>query len=123
MSPKVNIMTDLGLTTNEYIVDGKYWSASKLIQWCKEKKYPTFKLLLAGVNLSFMPWSCDSLDDFIWHTKRIKEADLKYPIILDDYGRICDGYHRICKAILENKAEINAIRIETMPKPDRQDEK
>lgn len=122
MNPKVKITSEQGLAENRYHVDGKYWAAANLVAWCKEKKYPTFKLPLAAVNLADMPWHIADLDTYIWETKRVMNTDLKYPIILDDYGRICDGYHRVCKAILEGKSEIDAIRIEKMPNPDGYDE-
>lgn len=122
MNPKVKITSEQGLAENRYHVDGKYWAAANLVAWCKEKKYPTFKLPLAAVNLAGMPWHIADLDTYIWETKRVMNTDLKYPIILDDYGRICDGYHRVCKAILEGKSEIDAIRIEKMPNPDGYDE-
>ena len=48
--------------------------------------------------------------------------ELKYPILIDHLGRICDGYHRIVKAIIENKTEIDATRIEEMPRPDGYEE-
>lgn len=88
----------------------------------KEKNYPVFKLPLAGVNLEHLPWEINTLDDIIWHSKRIQDTDLNHPILIDHLGRICDGYHRIVKAIIENKTEIDAIRIEEMPRPDGYEE-
>lgn len=38
---------------------------------------------------------------------RIKNADLKYPIIIHN-GYIIDGVHRLCKAHLKGKTEIKA---------------
>lgn len=111
-----------GLAENRYTADGKIWAASNLVSWVKEKNYPVFKLPLAGVNLEHLPWEINTLDDIIWHSKRIQDTDLNHPILIDHLGRICDGYHRIVKAIIENKTEINAIRIEEMPRPDGYEE-
>lgn len=111
-----------GIAENRYIFDGKVWSASTLVNWCKEKEYTTFKLPLAAIDLYQMPWELHTIDDFIWHCKRMDDVDTEYPIILDNYGRICDGFHRVCKAIIDNKTEIDAIRIEEMPRPDGQEE-
>ena len=47
--------------------------------------------------------------------KRTNNADLKYPIILTDKGVICDGWHRLCKAVYQGDEYIKAIRIEKMP--------
>ena len=48
------------------------------------------------------------------HMKRIKKADLKYPLIVipnkyDKYGAILDGNHRFGKMILENKREVKFV--------------
>ena len=48
------------------------------------------------------------------HMKRIKKADLKYPLIVipdkyDKYGGILDGNHRFGKIILENKREVKFV--------------
>ena len=52
----------------------------------------------------------------------MQDCSLNYPIILDDCGQIADGYHRLCKAILEGRETIKAIRLEEMPAPDRIEE-
>ena len=39
---------------------------------------------------------------------RIKNANLKYPIIMDQDDNIIDGVHRLSKAVLLNKKYINA---------------
>lgn len=117
MSPKVKILSQ-GLAENCYSVGNKRWAASTLVQYCKEKGYPIFKLPLAGINLSDMPFDVNNLDEFIFQCNRVNKADLKYPILIDSIGRICDGYHRVVKAIIEGKTEIDAIRIEEMPSPD-----
>lgn len=58
----------------------------------------------------------------------LAKKDKNPRVIFEDSGitenrYICDGYHRICKAILENKTEIDAIRIQKMPKPDGYEER
>ena len=39
---------------------------------------------------------------------RINDADLQYPIIMDQDGNIIDGVHRLTKAVLLDKKYINA---------------
>ena len=34
------------------------------------------------------------------------------------YGQVADGYHRICKAIIEGKTSIKAYRLQEMPPVD-----
>lgn len=52
------------------------------------------------------------------HAKRISEADLSYPIILNDDGSLMDGGHRICKALIEGQTSILAVKFAEMPTPD-----
>lgn len=42
--------------------------------------------------------------------KRINDADLKYPVLIYD-GEIIDGYHRLAKAIKQNKDKIKTVII------------
>lgn len=108
-----------GLAENIYTSGNNSWAASNLIQWCKEKRYPVFNLPLAGIDLSYLPWSnLSSVKNIASHFKRIKSANLEHPIILDDHGYIADGWHRVIKALVEGRQTIKAIRIQEMPEPD-----
>ncbi len=51
------------------------------------------------------------------HTRRILEADLSHPIIIDKNGVVLDGVHRLCKAVLEGREVIAAQRLVAMPDP------
>ena len=52
------------------------------------------------------------------HMRLIEEADLSFPIILCSEGRIMDGMHRVAKALLEGREEIEAVRFEEDAPPD-----
>ncbi len=52
------------------------------------------------------------------HAHLMLESDLAYPVILSSDGRVMDGMHRICKALLEGRPEIEAVRFEHDPEPD-----
>lgn len=54
----------------------------------------------------------------IEHLTLIDEADLSYPIILDSDGRVMDGMHRVCKAVLLGQSRIQAVRFKKTPTPD-----
>ncbi len=54
----------------------------------------------------------------IEHMRLIIDADLDYPIILDQAGRVMDGMHRICKAVLHDIKQIPAVRFPVDPEPD-----
>ena len=116
--PIVKIRTQ-GLAENTYTSNGNIWAASNLVQYCKEKRYPIFDLPLAGIDLSYSPWSnLSNVKQIASHFKRVQLANLDYPVILDDHGYIADGWHRVIKALIEGKHTIKAIRIQEMPQPD-----
>lgn len=52
------------------------------------------------------------------HLRLAQEADLTYPIILSADGRVMDGMHRVMKAVLEDRAEIEAVQFDQDPEPD-----
>ncbi|WP_223164278.1 hypothetical protein [Nocardioides mesophilus] len=52
------------------------------------------------------------------HSRRIRDADLGYPVIFASDGRLMDGGHRIARAWLDGRAEIDAVRFEVDPPPD-----
>lgn len=84
-----------------------------LIQKIKDWFYETkeFKYNIEAFNLATDSFKCDNLFDFLVHYKLTENADLKYPIIINKQWQIIDWRHRICKAILQWKKEINAIQI------------
>ena len=100
---------------SNYVRGKEKWKASSLYNYAKIQKYPIQKLPLWAINLADLPVKVDNLYDIIEHASRINNTNLNFPIILDDYGQIADGYHRVCKAILEGREYIKAIRMEEMP--------
>ncbi len=110
---RVRIST-FSIKENNYVRDGKEYRAVDLIKLSKD--LPVFGLPLIGIDISISPWKND-IKSFVYHAKRIEEAELKYPVILDDTGFICDGWHRVCKAILKGDDTIKAVRLEVMPEP------
>ena len=108
---------------NKITDDYDIWNATTLYQQVKEQKLKPFDIPLAALDISFVPFDLDSLDDFIFQCKRVKNTDTKIPIILDSCGVVADGYHRIARAILDGKKTIKAYRITNMPKPDKVEDK
>jgi hypothetical protein len=60
-----------------------------------------------------------TMRELVMHMKAVNDADLKYPIILDEDGDIMDGCHRIMKTILSGGKTIKAVRFDENPDPDR----
>lgn len=52
------------------------------------------------------------------HAKLMAETDFAYPIILSSDGRVMDGMHRVCKAFVEDRPTIAAVRFKQDPEPD-----
>lgn len=107
---------------SEFVRGNKVWRAETLYLFAKAKGYPVLDLPLWAVDLTDKAFSADNLSQFIFQCKRVQDCSLDYPIILDDCGQIADGYHRVCKAIIEGRETIKAIRLEVMPAPDRIEE-
>ena len=58
------------------------------------------------------------MKDIAKHAKQIYEADLAYPIILCPEGRVMDGMHRACKALIEERSFILAVQFTKLHQPD-----
>lgn len=92
------------------------WKVKDLIEFAKKEGYKVFDMPLAGIVLDNCPFEKQmNLKEAIEHAKRTKRADLKYPILLDTFGRVCDGNHRVIKAFLLGRKFIKAVRMEEMP--------
>jgi len=52
------------------------------------------------------------------HAKLMNAADLDHPIILSRDGWVMDGMHRVCKALVEGRDTIRAVRFDEDPAPD-----
>ena len=52
------------------------------------------------------------------HARLMLDCDLAYPVILSSDGRVMDGKHRIGKALLEGRSDVEAVRFVHDPEPD-----
>lgn len=97
--------------------DGKkVWLVTSLIHHTKKQELKAFNLPLCGINLATTVWGAGlKIKDFAKHLKRTMDADLCYPIILDDDGFIMDGWHRIAKALFLGHSTIRAVRFDVTP--------
>lgn len=117
-APIVEI-SDMKFSESNYVDTwGSSWSACKLYEYAKEQNYEVFDMPLACADLSGMPFKVETLNMFIFQCSRVSKTDKDKPILIDDNGYVCDGWHRICKAILDGDTHIKAIRLQTMPRPD-----
>lgn len=113
--PPVVEIPEVYLDQNYYESDGRRWSAKDLIR--ATEGLPVFWLPMAGIRLDVIMFDVDDAAGFVHHMKRIMKSDLNYPIILDDQGCVCDGFHRIHKALYLGVKNIRAVRLMKMPEP------
>lgn len=99
---------------------GNLYSVAKLIDDTKHLK--PFDLPVAGIALDAIIWDEANIYGLAFHCKKVNEADLKKPIILDWNGEIADGRHRIIKALMQGKRTIKAVRITWVVTPCRKAE-
>ena len=100
-----------------YQTSSEHWDNSTLFESVKD--LGEFDLPLCVINISHTPWDMDNFRWMLYHLKRIEKCDFKYPVILSPDGRIIDGWHRVAKAIMDNKLTIKAVRLNVMPESDR----
>lgn len=105
----------LKLSENTYNVYGNSYDVPTLIQFAKEKGYKPFDMPLVSIYIGSEPFRITDFAQFLYHIKRVDNVSLEYPILIDDHGYICDGWHRVAKAFLEGKTTIKAIRLLEMP--------
>lgn len=56
--------------------------------------------------------------EIVGHARLMLDCELAFPIILSSDGRVMDGMHRVCKALLEGQTEVEAVRFVQDPEPD-----
>lgn len=93
------------------------WRVSDLQALVKECELVPFDIPLQFLNLHGERFICEDIYEFMQHMKQVNEADLNEPIILSHRGQILDGRHRICRAIMEGKTSIKAVKLEYDVRP------
>ncbi len=61
------------------------------------------------------PMTCRDVAE---QARLILNSDLAHPIILFSDGRVMDGMHRVCKALIQGLSEIEVVRFPVDPEPD-----
>ena len=98
------------------------WDVDRLVKLTES--LPRERVPLSAVRELDEPyWSNCGTDaltcrDVVDHARLIQVCDLSYPVILSRDGRVMDGMHRICKALLEGREYIEAVRLIDDPEPD-----
>jgi hypothetical protein len=97
-----------------------YWMTEPL--WAAAADLPVFRIAIADIaefdQDCWFHGRAPTLRGVADHVRRILAADLAYPIIFAADGRLMDGGHRIAKAWIEGRPEIDAVRFTVTPEPD-----
>lgn len=108
---------------NDYLVEGTYSRSDGTTVYA----WNVTTLLRASENIEVVDWEIpkDFLDDWYWeeegihdHLTRCLDADLQYPIIVDDRGFVLDGCHRTIKALSLGRSTMKAKILHCLPEPD-----
>jgi len=105
----------------------KNWDWKNQSVWENENKVPISSIInkieiwfyqtkeveidLSVIDLSKYSFVTADLFDFIVHYKLTQNANLDYPVIVNQKGTIIDGRHRLCKALIEGKKKLKGIMI------------
>jgi hypothetical protein len=98
------------------------WDVRRLIEL--SRSFPVERVPLSEIRELDEPyWAGDgdqkmTCRDVVDHARLISECDLAFPVILSSDGRVMDGMHRICKALLLGQDAIDAVRFRRDPEPD-----
>ena len=98
------------------------WNVARLITL--SESLPQFEIDPSAVaelqenHWYFHDGSIPSPASILEHVRLIGECDTSFPIILDSNGRLMDGMHRVCKALLEGREKLRAVQFVNDPDPD-----
>lgn len=96
------------------------WDVDRLVRL--SSNLPRKRIPLSEIRELNAEWSSDD-EQRTWralldHIRLIEEADLSFPIILSATGAVMDGMHRVAKAALQGRHEIEAVQFDQDPEPD-----
>lgn len=114
---EIEKFTDPGIQTSQ--LGKNIWSVARLIQLSRE--FPVMDIPLNHLTV-YYTYKLLTLRDMVMHMKAVNEADLQFPIILDEDGELMDGRHRLMKAMITGAKTIKAVRFDSNPSPCKRDE-
>ena len=92
------------------------WSVSRLFEMARE--LPVMEVPLDHLHL-YYTYEKLTLREMVMHMQAVNDADLSFPIILDEDGELLDGRHRLMKAMLTGAPTIKVVRFGENPSPCR----
>jgi hypothetical protein len=102
--------------------EGNEWRVTSLIEKSKELETfekPVEELRALQLDSNFPGLSRDATyANVAHHVKIALAADLSYPILLGENGRIMDGHHRVLKALITGVPTLPVKQFSIDPDPD-----
>ncbi|MEN0058488.1 MAG: hypothetical protein AAGB31_06615 [Bdellovibrio sp.] len=100
----------------------RLWQIKRL--WELSKDLPIFEYEVTSFNgfdkdVWFGSYQTPTINNILEHFRKIETVTFEHPIILSKDGVVLDGVHRICRAHLDGRKTIPAVRFEVDPEPDR----
>jgi hypothetical protein len=98
------------------------WDVDRLVEL--SRSFPRERVPLSSISELEEPyWANENTRqltcrEIVSHARLMLDCDLAFPIILSSDGRVMDGMHRVCKALLNGFSEIEAVRFVQDPAPD-----
>jgi hypothetical protein len=98
------------------------WDVDRLVEM--SQSFPRERVPLSSISELEEPyWANENTRqltcrEIVDHARLMLDCDLAFPIILSSDGRVMDGMHRVCKALLNGFSEIEAVRFVQDPAPD-----
>ena len=92
------------------------WYVARLVTLTKD--FEVMEIPLKHMNV-YYTYEKLTLREMVTHLNAVMDADLSYPIILDEDGEVMDGRHRIMKAMMSEQETIKAVRFGSNPEPCR----
>jgi len=72
---------------------------------------PMFDLPLGLIPLRHFEFACPDIVEFARHMKHVLEVDVDDPVIMDEYGWVMDGRHRIVRALMDGKEAVRCVKL------------
>lgn len=97
------------------------WDVHRLVELTKDfasRRVPLAEIRELDENFWFDDDNPPTCRRIVEHMELIRDADFEFPVILGSDGRVMDGMHRVAKAVLEGRSEIEAVQFDVDPEPD-----
>jgi hypothetical protein len=104
-----------------HVFQKKVWYVDNLIalaQTMPAFEKPITELRAVILESAFPGMGNWTYAELAYHTRVAIKADLQYPILLGEDGRVLDGHHRLLKALIDGHPTIKAVQFVIDPEPD-----